>query len=65
MVLAELPDAPEGDPDTDAHGHRNFFFPTTGRLPHPPPALAGAVVTDVSKHFGVHCVSVVLFLGTL
>ena len=39
-----------------------FSSPTTGRLPHPLPAFAGAVVTDVSKHFGVHYLNVVLFL---
>ena len=39
-----------------------FSSPTTGRLPHPLLALAGAVVTDVSKHFGVYCLPVVLFL---
>ena len=39
-----------------------FSSPTTGRLPYPLPALAGAVVTGVSKHFGAHCLPVVLFL---
>jgi len=47
VVLAEPPDAPEGGPDAEAHGHRNFFFPATGCLPHPLPALAGVVVTGV------------------
>ena len=27
VVLAEPPDAPEGDPDADAHDHRSFCFP--------------------------------------
>ena len=40
----------------------NSSSPAKGRLPHPLLALAGAVVTDVSKHFGVHCLYVVLFL---
>ena len=44
VVLAEPPDAPEGDPDADAHDHQNFSSPTTGCLPHPLPALAGAMV---------------------
>ena len=30
VVLAEPPDAPEGDPDADAHDHHNFFFPDHG-----------------------------------
>ena len=37
-------------------------FPATGRLPHPLLALAGAVVTNLSKHFGVHCLPAVLLL---
>ena len=39
-----------------------FSSPTTGRLPHPLPALVSVVMTDVLKHFGVHCLPVVLFL---
>ena len=30
VMLAEPPDAPEGDPDADAHDHHNFFFPDHG-----------------------------------
>ena len=30
VVLAESPDAPEGDPDADAHAHHSFFFPDYG-----------------------------------
>ena len=30
VMLAEPPDAPEGDPDADAHDLHNFFFPDHG-----------------------------------
>jgi len=59
-MLTEAPDAPEGDPDAEAHDHHNFSPPTTGCLPHPLPVLAGAVVTGASMYFGVNCLPVAL-----
>ena len=57
-MLAEPPDAPEGDPDADAHDLHNFSFLTTGRLPHPLPALAGVVVTDMSRCTWLACCAI-------
>ena len=50
-------------PVSGAFGGVRYFkcSSTTGRLPNPLPALAGAVVADVPKHFGVHRLPAVLF----
>ena len=57
-MLAEPPDAPEGDPDADAHDLHNFSFLTAGRLPNPLPALAGAGVTDMSRCTWLACCAI-------
>ena len=52
----------EGDPGADAHDHHDFFFPDHGAFVASASGLAGTVVTGLSRHFGVHCLPVVLFL---